>query len=102
VFNTHNQHSDETIDQYVTDLRKKAQMCEFHNLKDGLIHDRIVCGIKCDKIRSRLLKEPELTLQKAVDICRAHEATLKQMKSFTADTHDDLTDIHGVQKDKQL
>ena len=68
MFNTHNQHSDETIDQYVTDLRKKAQMCEFRDLKDGLICDRIVCSIRCDKTRSRLLKEPELTLQKAIDI----------------------------------
>ena len=102
VFNTRHQHSDETIDQYVTDLRKKAQTCEFRDLKEGLIRDRIVCGIRCDKTRSRLLKQPELTLQKAIDICRANEATLTQMKSFTASTHDDLTDIHGVRKDKQL
>ena len=49
-----------------------------------------------------MLKEPELTLQKAVDIRRAHEVTPTQMKSFTTSTHDDLTDIHSVQKDKQL
>ena len=29
VFNTRNQRDNETIDQYVTDLRKKAQTCEF-------------------------------------------------------------------------
>ena len=82
VFNTPNQHDDETIDQYITDLKKKAQTCEFQNLKDGLVRDRVVCGIRCDKTCSRLLKEPYLTLQKAIDICRANEATTKQMKSF--------------------
>ena len=98
VFNTSNQRDDETIDQYVTDLRKKVQTCQFQDLKDGLIRDRIVCGIRCDKTRSRLLKEPDLTLQKAMDICRANEATVTQMKSFT--TLDEPTDIHGVRKDR--
>ena len=102
VFNTRNQRDDENIDQYVTDLRKKAQTCEFQNLRDGLIRDRIVCGIKCDKTRSRLLKEPDLTLQKAIDICRANEAALTQMKSFATNAHDTLADIHGVHKDKLL
>jgi len=37
MFNTCNHQDDENIDQYVTDLRKKAQMCQFQELKDGLI-----------------------------------------------------------------
>ena len=49
VFNTRNQHAGETIDQYVTDLQTKAQTCEFDELKDSLIRDRIVCRITCDK-----------------------------------------------------
>jgi len=58
----------EIIDQYITDLKTKAQMC----------HDRIVCGITCDKIRARLLKESELMLQTALNLCRANEATSSQ------------------------
>ena len=48
--------------QFVTDLKTKAQTCEFKDLKDSLIRDQIVCGIHCgihcDKTRSRLLREP--------------------------------------------
>ena len=84
LFNTHNQHSDESFDQYLTDLKTKAQSCEFNDLKDGLIRDRIVCGIIHDKIRSRLLREPDLTLQRAVEICRTNELTSAQMKSLSA------------------
>ena len=51
-FNTHNQQPGESIDQYVTDLKTKAQICEFAELKDGLIR---VCGIICDKTCARLL-----------------------------------------------
>ena len=96
VFNTRNQHDGEAIDQYVTDLKTKAQTCEFKDLKDSLIRDRIVCGIQCDKTRSRLLREPDLTLQKAVDICRANETTSSQMKSFSSDQTNDLPTIHGI------
>jgi len=42
-FNTRNQQVGESIDQYVTDLKTKAQTCEFGTLKDSLIRDRIVC-----------------------------------------------------------
>ena len=103
VFNTRNQRDGETIDQYVTDLKTKAQTCEFKDLKDSLIRDRIVCGIHCDKTRSRLLREPDLTLQKAIDICRANETTSSQMKSFTNDQTNDLPAIHGIRsQNKQV
>ena len=101
VFNTCNQRDGKSINHYITDLRMKAQTCQFQDLKDGLICDRVVCGITCDKTRSRLLKELDLTLQKAIDICRANEATLTQMQSFATNIHSEPADIHGVRKDKQ-
>ena len=97
AFNTRSQRDGETTDQYVTDLKTKAQKCEFGEFKDSLIRDRIVCGIRCDKTRSRLLRESDLTLQRAVDIlCRANETTSSQMKSFTSDQINDLSAIHGI------
>lgn len=35
----------ESIDAYVTDLKNKAKDCEFGQLTDLLIRDRIVCGV---------------------------------------------------------
>ena len=52
-FNTRNQQVGETIDQYVTDLKMKAQTSKFANLKDSLICDHIVCGIICDRTCSK-------------------------------------------------
>ena len=68
-----------TIDEYVTDLRSKAKTCEFGDLTESLISDRLVCGIINDKTRSRLLKKADLTLAGALDICHADEATSTQM-----------------------
>lgn len=83
LFNTRNQRTGEMIDQYATDLRTKAKSCEFGTLCDSLIRDRIVCGIIDDKLRARLLRESDLTLKKTMDICRANEVSLDQVKSLT-------------------
>ena len=49
--NTRNQADDESIDQYVTELQTLAATCEFGDLKDSLIRDRIVCGINSQAIK---------------------------------------------------
>ena len=102
VFNTRNQLAGESIDQYVTDLKIKAQTCEFENSKDSLIRDRIVCGIICDKTRGRLLRGPNLDLQSAIDICRSNEATATQLKVLGASAickeSTGPTEIDAIQK----
>ena len=102
VFSTCNQRVGKTIDQYDTDLQTKVRSCDFSELKDSLIRDCIVCGIICGKTRSRLLKESDLTLQKALDIiCRANKTTATQMKILGASNTDRETveyDVHRIQK----
>ena len=48
-----------------------------------MITSQLVAGIQSDKVRDRLLREgSELSLDKAVYICRSHEVTQQQMKLF--------------------
>ena len=86
MFFTRAQGKNESIDAYVTDLKNKAKDCEFGLLTDSLIRDRIVCGVDNAHVRARLLREPELTLAKAVDICRANEATQSHMKALNEES----------------
>jgi len=51
-----------------------------------VIRDRIVCGLYSDNVRARLLRESQLTLQKALDMCRAAESSDQQMQNMTAST----------------
>ena len=44
VFNTRARGAITGIDAYVTALRKLARNCEFGELHDSIIRDRIVCG----------------------------------------------------------
>ena len=42
--------------------------------------DKLVFGIQDSKVRERLLREKNLSLQKTDEICRAHETMIQQMK----------------------
>ena len=57
----------------MTELRKRVDRCEFAELKNSLIRDKIVIGICDKKTQERLLGESELSLEKALQICRAAE-----------------------------
>ena len=82
MFFTRVQGKSESIDAYVTDLKNKAKDCEFGTLTDSLIRDCIVCGVTNYQVRARLLREPDLSLNKAVDICRANKATQSHLKAL--------------------
>ncbi|XP_068674358.1 uncharacterized protein [Montipora foliosa] len=53
---------DRSFDIFVTDLRRRAEYCDFGAIKDSLIRDQIVVGINDPKLRERLLRETDLTL----------------------------------------
>ena len=51
-----NQAENESIDQYVVRLRQLAESCEFENLCESLIRDRLVIGTRDSSTRDRLLE----------------------------------------------
>uniref|UniRef100_A0A1Y1KPK9 Paraneoplastic antigen Ma-like C-terminal domain-containing protein n=1 Tax=Photinus pyralis TaxID=7054 RepID=A0A1Y1KPK9_PHOPY len=82
MFHTRRQKDGESIDSFVTDLKKLAQSCNFGDVKDSLIRDIIVCGVIDHKVRDALLRETELDLKKCVDMCRAAELANLQSKQI--------------------
>lgn len=77
-FNQIYQKDSETFDQFVTRLKQQAKHCEFCDLKDSLIADRIVIGASDESLRERLLRRSDLKLGDAIDLGRAAEMTQKQ------------------------
>lgn len=82
-FNTRNQRPDETIESYVSDLKNKAASCRFGQLKEELIRDRLVCGITSDSMRKQLLRDSDLTLSKAIEMCQIYEQTDQHTKALS-------------------
>ena len=75
MFNTADQQRNEGIDKYVTRLKHLSDSCEFAALQNELIRDRIVQGTTDIGARSRMRRAPDLTLEKAIDMCRNSEIT---------------------------
>lgn len=99
-FNRRIQETGEPYDQYRTALRKLAESCSFETITaEEILRDRLVFGIKDNKVRERLLRESKLTLEKTDEICRASESMLAQMKVVGNDTSS--TSVHAVGQGKR-
>ena len=81
-FHIRQQEGAETIDCYAAELRKLARNCNFGDLEDRMIRDRIVVGVKCEELRKKLLAERKLTLDLAMTIARSHETSEQQAQAM--------------------
>ena len=78
----------------MTDLKLKAQTCQFDTLRDSMIRDRIVLGVWSQRVRERLLREDDLDLGKAVKICQAAEVTERQIETLSQKCSDGEANVH--------
>ena len=77
IFFTRDQRSEENIENYTAELRK------LEKLRDSLIRDRIIIGMKDDGLRQRFLQEnsgKEIALNKVVNAIKVKETSKEQMK----------------------
>ena len=86
-FLSRRQQEDETIDQYVTDLRTLMSRCEFEKLKNKDLLDRlltfmIVMGVRDAQSQEQLLARSTLKLTEAINVCRGREVSQKQLATM--------------------
>lgn len=84
-FNLRSQQENEAVDVFITDLFNLAEHCNFGVLREELIRDRIVVGIRDKALSEKLQLEAELTLEKAVNCVRQKETVRKQQGFLRAD-----------------
>lgn len=86
-FFNRNQKEFESTEQYVFELNKIAAKCEFKDLQDDLVCSRFICGVKDVGLSERLLREPDITLKKALEICRLSEISRMQAQNMKTEEH---------------
>lgn len=94
-FNTRVQQPSESVATFVAQLRALSTHCEFGDMLEDMLHDRIVCGNFALRIQRRLLAEPKLTYVKAVELSQSMEATDKNSKVILPQT--DTATVHVTQ-----
>lgn len=80
TFNQRKQEDGESFDFFYTELRKLVKNCSYKDQEDRMLRDRIVIGVTDKKLQQKLLAVSDLTLDKAVDMCRASELSKTQVK----------------------
>ena len=76
-FNSRVRKDGESVAEFISQLRKLSEHCEFGDTLDNMLRDRIVCGINDVRIQRRLLAEPGLNLAKALELALALETADK-------------------------
>ncbi|XP_076383265.1 uncharacterized protein LOC117223668 isoform X3 [Megalopta genalis] len=64
---------DQSIDNYILELKEKAIICDFGNLTDSLIRDKIIINITDKQLQSKLLETEDLNLIKLMSVCHDYE-----------------------------
>lgn len=99
-FNSRVQEQNETVDSFITDLYKLSQHCEFKTLKDELIRDRIVVGLRDRRLSEKLQLDPKLTLDLAIRQAKQSEMVKKQQSLLHSDDKTAPANVDSVQKAK--
>lgn len=72
-FHHRNQRDGENVAQYMAELRRLSEHCDFKDYLSEALCDRLVCGLRSEAIQWRLLSQKDLTLESAYDIALSEE-----------------------------
>ena len=75
IFFKREQFSDESLDSYITALMKLSESCGFGALRESLVRDQLILGVKDYRILEKLLRKRYLNLDKAIETIKASQVT---------------------------
>ena len=84
AFNNRVQQAGESTGDFVAELRRLSEHCQFAGSLDDMLRDRLVCGVRDGRLQRRLLAEPDLTFRKAFELCQASELAEKNAQELQA------------------
>ena len=93
-FHRHNQLLNESIAEYMAELRRVATHCEFRDYLNDALLDQLLCGLQNQNIQNKLLSEDHLILMKILEITQGMEAAEANMKKLRSS---ELTQVTVMQ-----
>ena len=90
----------EPISDFVASLRKLSEHCQFGTQIDDRLCEKLVRSVNDEKIQRRLLSEPDLTLNKAVEICQVITASNEGAKGLNEHCYSNTPNLNFVPSPK--
>lgn len=100
-FFTCRQKEGQSFGQFVTELKKLSQDCEFGQLANSLIRDVIIMGLSDNKLREKLLVQPDLTLENAIKHGHAAEETKQHAKVLQHQLESERKSVDSLKRGAQ-
>ena len=85
-FNLRTQGEGEAVDDFILDLYRLADRCEYGDKKDEWIRDRLVVGVADRRVSEKLQLIANLDLVTAVTTVRQHESVRRQQADLQGDS----------------
>ncbi|XP_029171482.1 uncharacterized protein LOC114940879 [Nylanderia fulva] len=85
-FFTRDKKQNETIEQYINILKDKAKTCNFNELTDSIIRDKIILNTQDKILRKKFFEANKLNLQQLVAIYNDYNINIEKMKQVTKET----------------
>lgn len=79
------QTGDEPVEVFINDLYRLAENCDFKNIKDEMIRDRIVVGVRDQNLSECLQRNPNLTLEIAIARPKQFDTVKKQQSTVRSE-----------------
>lgn len=84
-FNTRVQQEGESVEEFATALHSLSKHCEYGEMQEQFVRDRLVVGIRDKKLSAKLQLDSDLTLRKALESTRQVESVRQQQAELTQD-----------------
>lgn len=81
-FNSRDRKPNESIAEYVAEIRRRTEFCNYGPSLSDMLRDRLVCGVNDRKIQLKLLGTVDLTFARAKEIALAMEKSAKDCSSM--------------------
>ena len=84
------------------DMMRDRSACDYGNLTDDIMRDRLILDTKDSAARARMFRETDLTLARAVDMCRIADISQHQLQQIGSKQEEiNFTKQHKQQSRKQ-
>ncbi|XP_067936904.1 uncharacterized protein [Watersipora subatra] len=93
VFGTADQKEGEDFDTLLARLRSLEKVCNFEELKDRMLRNRLVLGIQNNDTRRKLLASTEQTLESVIKLCKSEKRATTTLQKIQAEEAVNVNEI---------
>lgn len=95
------QMNEEKLDRFIERVERSGKICRFRGLEEEMNIQIIIKGMHVEKIRTDLLLEKELSLEKVKAICNRYETAMAAKQIITSSHSKHISEVDQVEEGRE-